>query len=317
MARERGRYARADALYRQSLELAESAGNSLQVAQARGYLGFLAWLQADWETAVTQTQQALQSFRKLGDGEGVVWSLLSLGTVAHYRDEHAAAAELLEQAYQLAQQLRYREGVAWSVHELGLLALSRGDAQAEPLLLDALSRHRALGDRWRTASVLEDLAACVQAHGDHHRTVALLGAAAQIRTVIGTELAPCERSNHSRVEAAARRHLPEEDFAASWLHGQGVTLDELITAPPTSPSASAALNAVEPGSLSDPQGGSGIATAQRLRIRALGACTVHRGEHLTDRYRLGLRQTARVVLPTRQLTRAGQDSNRSRTVARP
>ena len=91
---------------------------------------------------------------------------------------------------------------------------------------------------------------------------------------------PCERSNHSRVEAAARRHLPEEDFAASWLHGQGVTLDELITAPPTSPSASAALNAVEPGSLSDPQGGSGIATAQRLRIRALGACTVHRGEHL-------------------------------------
>ena len=274
VARERGRYARAEDLYRQSLQLAEADGARAQIAQARGYLGFLAWLQGDWPQAITETEQALQAFRQLGDGEGTVWSLLSLGTVAQYRDEYATAAELLEQAHRLAQRLGYREGVAWCLHELGLLALRCGDANAEQLLLDALSRHRDLGDRWRTASVLDDLAACVQTRGDHPRAVALLAAAAQVRTAIGTELAPCERADHHRVEAAARKHLAEEEFAAAWLHGQGVTLNELIAVPPVAPATSPARSATEP------EGVRSSSTVRPLRIRLLGSCTVHRGEHL-------------------------------------
>ncbi|WP_186526316.1 tetratricopeptide repeat protein [Leekyejoonella antrihumi] len=273
VARELGRYARAEALYRQALTLAAGDADARQVAQARGYLGFTAWLQGDWQRAVTESEQALRAFRQLGDGEGIVWSLLSLGAVAQYRDEYAVAAEMLGQARELAERLGYREGMAWSLHELGLLALRRGDAAAEELLLDALSRHRALGDRWRTASVLEDLAACAQTTGDHRRSIALLGAAAQIRTAIGTELAPCERPRHDRVDAAARQHLREDDFAAAWLHGQGATLDQLITATATVPSP-------EPTHGRPPRDVHTTTTAPRLRIRALGACTVHRGTHL-------------------------------------
>lgn len=98
MAREQGNYARSMELHADGLAIAETAGDDWAVASAHGYLGFASWLQSDFERAATECTTALGLFRKLGDVEGIAWSLLSLGAVARYQGDSERAAALLAES---------------------------------------------------------------------------------------------------------------------------------------------------------------------------------------------------------------------------
>jgi predicted ATPase/DNA-binding SARP family transcriptional activator len=266
VARERGRYARAEALHREALQFATVCGDELRVAQCHGYLGFAAWLQGQFDTARDECQQARALFGRIADGEGMVWSLLSLSIVARYRGEPEPAADLLTQARDLSRRLGYREGIAWTAHQLGVLALRRAEPDAELLLREALAGHRTLGDRWRAAAVVEDLARCTLARGEDRLAVSLLAAAATIRAEIGTDIAPCEQPDHDQAETSLRERLTAEEFAGAWAHGQATPLGDLLTDNVMSPSPASPIAPAEP------------ARAERLRIRALGEATVYHGD---------------------------------------
>ena len=64
---------------------------------------------------------------------------------------------------------------------------SRGDAGSASALKDSLRIHFELGDRWRTASLLEAL-------GGVNRDARLLGAAAALRRQLGAPVPPVERA---------------------------------------------------------------------------------------------------------------------------
>ncbi len=268
-AREQGRYARAEELHQESLKLFQELGDRWGVASARGYLGFAAWLQGDHGRAERECGAALDVFRDLGEAEGSAWALLSLGVAAQYRGELERARRLLGESRALAERIGFREGVAWAAHELGLVALRQRDPAAETLLREGLAIHRELGDRWRTASVLEDLAqAAVAAEPPRpERAARLLGAAQAVRDEIGTTLAPCERDDHARTEAAIRRSLDTDRFTARVAAGRTGPLDDVLDDVDLDPSRAAA--AAEPV----PREGAGP-PAPALRIRALGAATV-------------------------------------------
>ncbi len=173
VAREQGRYARAMELHTESLAIAEGAGDRWAVASAHGYLGYACWLQADFERATEECTLALRMFRELGDTEGIAWSLLSLGTVARHQGAREQAAALLQESRSLAERIGFREGIAWSLEQLGLLAADRGDPAAAPLLRNSLEIHHDLRDRWRTCSVLEDLAAIALSQGNPRQATCL------------------------------------------------------------------------------------------------------------------------------------------------
>src|SRR5262249_45535580 len=95
VARERGRYARSMELHRESLAIAESAGDRWAVANAHNILGFAAWLQGDFELATAECTTALTMSRELGYVEDIAWSLISLGATARYQGAPERAAALL------------------------------------------------------------------------------------------------------------------------------------------------------------------------------------------------------------------------------
>ena len=270
VARERGRYARAVELYQESRSLAEAQGDKLAVARARLYVGFVAWLQCQWDAAEDETSSALAAFRRIGNDEGVVWSLLSLGIVAAYRGDDIGAGQLLSEAHDGAARLQFREGVAWARHELGRLRLRVGDPEAEELLLTAFEGHTGLGDRWRMSSVLEDLATARLAAQAPEKAVELLAAADALRSEIGTELAPCERSDHQRTEDAARAAVSPEAFARAWARGHLHRPAELLQ-PPANPAARDSTP-----SSNQPEG---TTPSRPLTIRSFGEATVVRDGH--------------------------------------
>jgi DNA-binding SARP family transcriptional activator len=295
VAREQGRYARAMQLHGESLSIAEAADDRWAVASAHGYLGFVSWLQADFERAAGEYTVALRMFRELGDVEGIAWSLLSLGTVARHQGAREQAAMLLQESRSLAERIGFREGIAWSLEQLGLLAADRGDPAAAALLRNSLEIHHDLGDRWRTCSVLEDLATIALAQGSAQQAARLLAAAEAMRVTIGTVIAPSERAQHAATMTGARAALDEETYAEAWRQGLRAQIDDLQAdlAPPGT--AAAPRLADQPAARADPLAARAVsrrkspAIARKrdvaatsapsgvLRIRAFGAATVHRG----------------------------------------
>jgi hypothetical protein len=150
-----------------------------------------------------------------------------------YRGEHEPAAAALARSRELAEEVGFREGVAWALHERGLLAARRGEPGARELLLGALEIHRDLGDRWRVASVLDDLAAAALAARPPSPATAarLLGAAQHIRETIGTAIAPCERADRASTEGAARAALGPAAFTGLARAGAAGPLDEVLADP--------------------------------------------------------------------------------------
>jgi DNA-binding SARP family transcriptional activator len=341
-------------LHAESLAIAEAAGDWQAAANAHDSLGFASWLQRDFDRATAECTAALGMFRELGHVVGIASSLLNLGAVARYQGDRERAAALLAESRSLSEGIGFREGIAWSLEQLGLLAADRGEPGAAPLLRRSLELHRELGDRWRTSSVLDDLAAWALARGRAAQAVRLLGAAEAMRVTIGTVIAPCERAQQTQTAAAARGLLGEGAFTAAWQQGLLAQIDDLhaelaaagpsaVAAPgpadeaaaaaeltPAGPSAAAAPEPADEAAASTgtaaaaagaepaqraktprPAGGrpqqqpaaadqgsrpdgdsknaktgvagensNGLLRLRELRIRALGAATVHRGDVL-------------------------------------
>ena len=255
VAREQGRHARSAQLHAEGLELAKAAGDERAQASAHSYLGFVSWLQGDFDTAVDECERALSLFRALGDVEGTAWSLISLGTVARYRGDGVRAAALLGESLELSRSIGFREGTAWCEQQMGLVALSAGAVgEARARLRASYATHRQLRDRWRMASVLEDLAAAElrpaaePGPGDGRpaarelggtRAAYLLGVAQSLRDAIGTVLAPCERRDHERTEAAARAARGPAAFEAARALGLRAQDPDEALAEPTAAAATA------------------------------------------------------------------------------
>ncbi len=294
VAREQGRYGDAAALHEQSLALYAEAQDPVGVARSQNYLAFVAWLQRDWPTARRRCEAALGGFTVVGEAEGLAWSLINLAAVALLQGEFDRADQLVQQAGSVSRDAGYPEGVAWAEHLQGLILLRSGRPGARELLLDSLCRHRDLGDRWQTASVLGSLAQEAAGVEAPERAARLLGAADAVRRQIGTAPAPWEERACRQSEARARAALSSSEFDRAWRAGAGLgvdaALDDPLTGRPVGETASAsgpwpaaASQAEDPwpaaatqaqDTADDERPGAWPRPAAAVRIRVLGAAEV-------------------------------------------
>ena len=87
------------------------------------------------------------------------------------------------------------------------------------MLRDALLVHQQLGDRWRMASVLEEIAGSVLARRDAEAAVRLLACAAGAARA-DRDPGPARRApDREAALARLRRRLAGRDFAAAWAEG--------------------------------------------------------------------------------------------------
>ncbi len=168
IAREQARYDEARGLHERSLAIWRELEDAEGVAASQDYLGFVAWLRGDSDTAEELCTAALAEFQRTGDLQATATALVNLGACALYRDALPIARERLEKALTIARELGFQEGIAWSLHELSIAArrARRPAGETAPMLCEALLIHRQLGDRWRLASVLEEIAGAVLARND-------------------------------------------------------------------------------------------------------------------------------------------------------
>jgi predicted ATPase/DNA-binding XRE family transcriptional regulator len=208
IAREQGKYDKSAELHREALQLAEEAEDDHDAAVQLNYLCFLAWLSGDLNTAERLGPDVLRKMRELGDQEGVIWALINLGTTARYRGDLTGARLLLSQCLDLCEELSFREGIAWTLNQLGAVTRLRGETErATGMQLASLREHHKLGDRWREASVRDELAALAVQRGDAAEAARQLASADQLRAEIQAAVPAAERADREQTVEAAQRAL--------------------------------------------------------------------------------------------------------------
>jgi len=202
ICREQGDYLRALDYHQSALRNFQALDDEYGIAHALHLSAFAAWLRGDLVSAERWAYESLQGSRKLGDAEATSSALKHLGAVAHYRGDNKLACRLLLEARAISERTGCREGIAWALNLLGLVHHATGSAEAEPLLERSLAVHRELGDRWRTASALEALAAIACDRSQWPRAARLLHEATEIRAALGIPVPPCEFPLLRRTRAA-------------------------------------------------------------------------------------------------------------------
>jgi tetratricopeptide (TPR) repeat protein len=232
IARERGEYTQAHELHARSLEIWRSLGNAREVARARNYIAFAAWIGdyagmpnddlLAWWDEIDESE-----LRAFNDPEIIVWYLLNRGAILHHRGD-PAARDTLTRAFAESIAARFHEGIAWSLDQLGRSSLERNELiQARAQLAASLRVNRRLGDRWRCASVLEALAAASISSDRPARAAVYLGAADAIRDQILVPVPACERPMLASTEARGVDMIGQA-FDAGRERGRRTTLDQTI-----------------------------------------------------------------------------------------
>ncbi|MBV8954271.1 MAG: tetratricopeptide repeat protein [Solirubrobacterales bacterium] len=230
IAREQGRYDEARDLHKRGraiwIELEDSRG----IAAAQNYLGFVEWLSGHSTAAEALCSEALSGFERAGGLQETAETLISLGAAALYGDDVPLAAERFERALSISRRLGFQEGIAWCLHELAIVGRRRRQPLRElaMMLRDALLVHRQLGDRWRVASVLEEIAGAVLARQAPRLAVGALAAADALRESLGTPVPPAESADREAALSRCGRRLSKVAFAGAWIEGRARELDDTI-----------------------------------------------------------------------------------------
>ncbi len=230
IAREQGRFAQARELHERSLQIWEQFGDRHGIAASQNYLGFVGWLDNDPWTAESLCTAALGEFRRAGKLQEAAGTLVNLGACALYRGELKLASDRLQEALAISRRLGFQEGIAWSEHELAILGRRKRHPLREnaALLRSAVLVHRRLGDRWRLASVLEEISEALLARQDPRLALELLAAAEALREKLGTPIPPAEASDRDAAVARLKAKLSPTVFSAAWSDGAALEIDLAI-----------------------------------------------------------------------------------------
>ncbi|MBU0491100.1 MAG: tetratricopeptide repeat protein [Chloroflexi bacterium] len=219
----------ARAWFEASLALRRELGDQRGIAHALGNLGMVVDEQGDYAAARAWFEESLALFHQVGDQRGISLTLNNLGIVAHEQGDYAAARALYEESLTLHQEMGDRPGVAMSLINLGNLALEQDEVLAAQTAYRAsLKLLQELSDQTGLVFSLSGLAAVAAQMAHAVRAAQLAAAAETLRASVGVPWEATEGQIYERAVTAARAGLGPADFAAAWVVGEQMTLDEAI-----------------------------------------------------------------------------------------
>ena len=158
LAGAQGDYASADALIRESLDIARQLRDKQGAAVSLNALAVIARDRGDVPVARSLFEESLVLWRELGERKAVARSLSNLANIVKLQGDNARARSLYAECLSIFRELGDRTGVAWSMNYQGDVARDQSDsASARALYEQGLAIFRELGDRWGIAGTLADL----------------------------------------------------------------------------------------------------------------------------------------------------------------
>lgn len=209
IARETGRYRDAALHHNGALEIWRTLADARQIAVSLDYLGFAEWMAGDLAAGEAHSRCAVAATSESFAGQQEhAAAMITLAGILLDQGNALEARGFLTMATDIAHRLDYREGLAWSSQLKGIDHLAGGGvASAIAAFAVSLAIHAELGDKWRMASVLDNLAEALSAASPSMPTTAAADAAVfavaadSIRGRIGAPVPAIEACRAAAVRA--------------------------------------------------------------------------------------------------------------------
>jgi tetratricopeptide (TPR) repeat protein len=232
LLREQGDFVRATELFEEGLKLHSTGDNRAAVAFSLLGLGDVARDRGDAVGVRRHCEPSLAIVRELGMQWAIGFTLNTLALGARYEGAYGRAHELVNESVAIFRGLRAEASLAEVLLTLGQIEQARGDrAAAYEALTEALRLARSTGPQLFVAVAAERLGCLAAEVGKADLAVRLLGAAARLRTRMGTPTRPADQPDVERALAAARAALGHDAFTAAWAAGEAPLEQVLSTIP--------------------------------------------------------------------------------------
>jgi predicted ATPase/predicted Ser/Thr protein kinase len=228
-AQRAGRYAEATALFEETVLLWEQLGDAVAADLARSNTATTAKLEGDFRKARGLLQHVASASEARGDVRGVAAALNGLGDVAQSDGDHDAARRYHTQSLDIYRRIGDRWGIAGVLADLARVDVDTADyAAARASLTQALRAFRELGHQRGVVRQLEMLSWCATCQSRDREALALVSAAATIRTKIGAPPRQGEQERIQQTMAMAQSRLAPETYATAVRDGRTAALDDLL-----------------------------------------------------------------------------------------
>ena len=149
-----------------------------------------------------------------------------MGLAARYQGDYERAEALLTESLAAYRQSAAPAALAEVLTDVGLVALEQGEHRhAQHAFAESLRTTKT----WTLGTVLEGLGSVAVERGHPERAARLFGAAASVRTRMGTSIVPANQRLYQRYMALTQDALGEERFTGNWNEGRAMRLEEAIT----------------------------------------------------------------------------------------
>ena len=150
--------------------------------------GGLAWIQGDYDQAISQHKESVALWRQLGAANklGLAVSLREMGIVATYRGELDEALSALGESIQLLQESESKWNLALAFYNLGVFYEVKGDISTGRSKFDeSLSLFRELDEPWGLSVALNGLGRIAGRQGDYQDARLYLEEALSLSRALG------------------------------------------------------------------------------------------------------------------------------------
>jgi tetratricopeptide (TPR) repeat protein len=189
LARQQGEDEQAEAHYQASLKIAQELMNKREMANLFDRLAILACGGGRFAQAETLCDQSLSLHQDVGNLLGQSEALQTRGQIAQAQQQISLAAARYVESLKLRVQLGHRRGIADSLAAMAAIALEKASPR---------------------------------------RAARLLAAADRLRQAMGIAIPLSARAAQAALCAAVRSALGGEAFAAAWVEGQTMSLDQAV-----------------------------------------------------------------------------------------
>jgi predicted ATPase/DNA-binding CsgD family transcriptional regulator len=209
------------------LAISQDGGDLRRTAVASSFLGHIARTEGRFADAATHHGKAAALYREIPSVSGYAWTRYDLGLLALRRDDRATAVRELRDGLAHFRRLDYDWAIgrcAWALAAAHLHDQALGEASA--LLVEALDRHRAVGDGRGLAQCLETAGGVLGARGRSAAAARLLGAAAECRRRLAAPLPDEDRDDHDAALDTVRRDLGPDAADRALAEGRALRPDD-------------------------------------------------------------------------------------------
>lgn len=227
---EEGDYSQAKSLLFEALSVARKLGNPQDIADVLNNLGGLAYEQEEYGLASQYLEESLSLYRKLKNTVSILSIMHTFVNVYLVQGDLARARQTSDEMQALSETVDDQIIKALSAYTLGFVSLEEGRIEhAEKQLSEAILKYDTLDDKRMLGFCLIDMAHAAAMRDQHEKAIHILSYANALLTALHIKLPIQTYRKYVFLRTLFEEHC-QEDFAALWQHGEGLSRAEAIAA---------------------------------------------------------------------------------------